>query len=208
MDARRFDSLARRLAGTRTRRSLVGALIAGAGVAAVGDSAAATRLTCRANGKSCTRNAQCCGGTCLTSRDLPRAQRNRCSCAPQCGGGACNIDDGCGGTCPGCDDGWVCGDDDVCRAACAGTTGACFLGIDGDEYLNPEACNQNSWTLDGCVSNADCETGSDYPIYQSNHPGNLEAVCAAAFYYNSSQQLTYASGRCFMKPLETGACWD
>lgn len=45
------------------------------------------------------------------------------ACVPACGGGWCG-DDGCGGRCPGCPDGWVCGDAGFCMRHAAVDAGA------------------------------------------------------------------------------------
>ena len=96
MDDDAFDRLTRLLAGRRTRRSVAATTLGliGAGIAIVPEERAsaipvpsatptatpASRRTCRRDGQSCTRGAQCCAGICPTGRDVPRARRNRCGC--------------------------------------------------------------------------------------------------------------------------------
>ena len=78
MDQQRFDALTRRLVSTASRRTMLGAatafLIGGASANAA---PAATR--CRGDRKTCTRDAQCCSGSCLVGRDVPLRDRNRCT---------------------------------------------------------------------------------------------------------------------------------
>ena len=83
MDGKRFDGLSRVLGRGITRRGAVkaalGAMVGGAvGVGLDVGADAASR--CSLGGYQCTRNGQCCTGTCLTGNNLPRTQRNRCKC--------------------------------------------------------------------------------------------------------------------------------
>jgi len=205
MEARRFDSLTRRLAGARTRRAVVGALIAGASVAAVGESASAGRATCRAMWASCTRNQQCCTGTCATGRTYPRVLRNRCVCIPDCGGGKCNVSDGCGNFCPGCDDGLVCGEENTCKAPCAGTTGYCWLTKEGAQALGPAGCQQQFLVSEPCSTNDECEENN--PGWESYEGGNVEMLCVDTVYLNGAFNSAHPAGRCIQKPPANGACW-
>jgi len=80
VDSRRFDRIARRLAGTATRRTAVGAAVALVVGAPLADSVAAVPRVCRAERKTCTKDAQCCTGTCRIGRQVPLRDRNRCGC--------------------------------------------------------------------------------------------------------------------------------
>lgn len=76
MDASRFDTLARRLAGIADRRRVVaGALALAAGGRVSGVSAA-----CRRPGSTCKQPADCCSGICPTGVGIPTAQRGKCGC--------------------------------------------------------------------------------------------------------------------------------
>ncbi len=66
MDPLRFDALTRRLAhGTSRRQVLKQAVVAVAGVLAVGRQATAGAAGCKADGKACSKNDQCCSDNCI-----------------------------------------------------------------------------------------------------------------------------------------------
>jgi hypothetical protein len=82
MDGSRFDQLSRLLGQGLNRRGAVRAAlaaIAGGAIALDGEDAQA-RVVCRKGGYQCTRNGQCCTGSCATGRGASRNQRNRCAC--------------------------------------------------------------------------------------------------------------------------------
>ena len=70
MEQSRFDDLARAFSGGRSRRSLLGALLAG--VAAL-RGAPEVAAACRIGGEPCAFHNQCCAGLCLANR--------RCACS-------------------------------------------------------------------------------------------------------------------------------
>lgn len=129
MDSAVFDSLARLVSERLTRRRLAG--IAGVGVVATAAAPvladAKKRQKKQAGAEHNVRGNKvimCIDGeTRRVSKDKRKkylkqaATRGKCqnSCTPVCPAGSCNIDDGCGGTCPGCPSGQVCAEG-VCQA--------------------------------------------------------------------------------------------
>ncbi len=217
MDGAHFDLIARRLAGLTSRRGLVGALVLGAAAQLAGSyGASASRPTCRRSGVGCTRPTQCCSGVCATGRNLPRAQRNRCQCVPDCSGG-CLVDDGCGGVCPGCADDQVCDSDtNVCRPPCEGVIGYCFFSAEGGVHLFPGGCSSQDSFHEGCTTDAECAAEQVYiDSYLPVHGTNVEAVCVRHHYYHYAQPSEYddfdqasPNGRCYGKPPANGTCWE
>lgn len=164
MEAKSFDTLARRFAGKLRRRSLLAVLAGMAAPAAVGEASAAT-TQCRDGRQTCQRNAQCCSGTCNRGRDVLLKHRNRCACTeqrPDLCGNACvaltSDERNCGSCGTRCDAGMVClsgvctcvptcygtncGGDDGCGGTCPphvdlGDDDIC---VDGDTY-----CESNVW---------------------------------------------------------------
>lgn len=147
MDGRRFDDIARRLAGVSSRRRVfLGALFGAGGLlAATSDSDAADRI-CRLGGHRCVRNSQCCSGECRTGSSFRRSMRHTCTCYPLCSN-RCSGDDGCGGSCPDtCSGGKVCHPatarccTPTCAGRCAGDDGcggSCPDTCVGDDVCNP-----------------------------------------------------------------------
>ena len=154
MEGPRFDAMARLLARATTRRSAITAAVAAAfgGAALVTDGADARPALCRAAGRYCTHNKQCCNNRCRTGKRVPIASRNICDCdAPfamcgkmcrdlssdpnHCGGCGIKIDPEteicCDGVptpideenCHAC--GEVCGSDDVCCGPEIGCAASC-----------------------------------------------------------------------------------
>jgi hypothetical protein len=165
MDARRFDALTRTLTTALTRRQgLRAALVAIAGGALTVDpaNAAVRRRTCRALAASCLRNSDCCSGTCETRRSVPRRERNRCVCIPDCDGKTCGPD-GCGGS---CGDAFPlqCGADGVAYSVCEDftpTLGAyndaiwCEGSVEGT--TDGARAAWYPWGEDPCTSSAECQ---------------------------------------------------
>lgn len=166
MDGTRFDRFARAMHRATTRRRGVAIAIAAltGGALASDDAAMASRRTCRPEGASCLRNAQCCIGTCETRRTAPRNRRNRCVCIPNCDGKTCGSD-GCGGSCgeafP-----LLCGADGVAYSACEDFTPTlgdygdaifCESDIAGD--IASVRAGWYPWGEDPCTTNAQCQLG-------------------------------------------------
>jgi hypothetical protein len=80
MDPKRFDLLSRALGRSASRRAAVAAIAAALGGGAIGVGDAAARGRCRAGRATCTRDSQCCSGTCQLGRGFPLKDRNRCAC--------------------------------------------------------------------------------------------------------------------------------
>ncbi len=75
MGPTRFDTLARLLAASGSRRRLLGGLLAGA--LGIGAASEATAAGCRSSGGICREGANCCSGLCGLK---DRAGRRRCIC--------------------------------------------------------------------------------------------------------------------------------
>ena len=181
MEGPRFDAMARLLARATTRRSAVTAAVAAAfgGAVLATDGADARPALCRAAGRYCTHNKQCCNNRCRTGKRVPIASRNICDCdAPfamcgkmcrdlssdpnHCGGCGIKIDPEteicCDGVptpidednCGTC--GEVCGPDDVCCAE----SGGC-----ADLQSDPNNCGECGNVCDGGeCTDGECGGGS------------------------------------------------
>ena len=79
-----------------------------------------------------------------------------CPCMPMCSGGACGVDNGCGGTCR-CLEGEKCGDDGVCVNSC---TADC-----SGKQCGPDGCGGQCGTCEGggTCSNGACMGGNQKP---------------------------------------------
>ncbi len=157
MDGNRFDDLAKGLATSHTRRSLLRAL-AGATLATVAGVRNAGRAAgAGSKGALCNRNSHCASGYCAP-RD--RAGRRRCSCAPgltDCGvtcvdtdndplncfacGRACAVNETCSeGAC-------TCGGSgSAAPYTCCGDSGLCYAGA----YLMLEGDGTCGVKIDDC----------------------------------------------------------
>ncbi len=158
MDDRSFDALSRRLALSAHRRTVVAAVVALLSGAATTDLAGASRATCRPFGVGCVRGTQCCSGSCVTGRAIPRSKRNRCGCAAglvDCGStcvdtaGSMDHCGTCGNACgatraeacvsgacicgdgPGCDEGFTCLSGECYRTPCMQIEDTCIIDPDG-----------------------------------------------------------------------------
>jgi hypothetical protein len=114
MDGSKFDDLMRAVGRGTTRRGVAKALVAlilGGGTAIAGSEMSGAQVVrrskCRPARAGCSRGVQCCSGLCDTNRSLPRSQRNRCVCIPECSGKICGPD-ACGSTCGACEAGETC----------------------------------------------------------------------------------------------------
>ena len=169
----RFDTLSRGFARAVSRRrglALAIGLVAAGGL----DSDATAARTCRRAQSSCTRNAQCCTGTCRKGAAVPRAQRNRCGCGE--GLTVCNercVELGtvehcgfCGKVCD-ADAGERCWGGDIgCAGVCeplGQTWGAVTVddvilpSTNGSYYEFAEANGLNWPNVINCTSDADCD---------------------------------------------------
>lgn len=136
MDGARFDALAKTLAATRSRRSVVRGLaagIAGGLLAATGQHQAGAHV-CRPAGATCLKDAQCCSGDCGLV-----THRCRVTSAAHCGSSSECIYPAvcCNGLCNG----------DV--QCCANTD--CVEGLSG--------CLGKCVAINDCCSTADCPPG-------------------------------------------------
>jgi hypothetical protein len=84
MDSERFDGLVRRFGQSRSRRQTLRGLAgaAAAGAFAVGGRGASAD-TCKAEGKACKKNSQCCSNTCVGGTG-GSALDGTCRPAPDC----------------------------------------------------------------------------------------------------------------------------
>jgi hypothetical protein len=183
MDANHFDTLARSLTTTRSRRRLarfvsglsLGGLLTALGL---GEAAAATRI----GGSPCSKDSQCKTGRCLRndtcscSARFPKCRgtgtvcyRRKC-CTPMCAGKNCGSD-GCGGSCGSCTGGTCsaagvcnCGGKDLCQGACMAEdcTGNTVRNFDdctccyknGSEFSDITECAFNACCSGTCVQEA------------------------------------------------------
>jgi len=149
MDGTHFDNLTRLVGRGTTRRRVIAVALGMTAIAVDAGAASAARPTCREYGVGCTRGSQCCSAKCLTNRQLPRRQRNRCGCAvgySRCDGVCIDTDnDKCGGCDIDCDtvNGEAC-EDGACVSTCAALLGACIIDSDccrpGDMTCSYGAC--------------------------------------------------------------------
>jgi hypothetical protein len=179
MDASRFDSLARALSHSRSRRSIarvLGGLAFGGGISTqtARDALAATRI----GGSPCQRDAQCKTGTCLSnnlcscSAGFPKCRgdgavcyRRKC-CTPTCAGKQCGSD-GCGRSCGSCVAPETCRTG-VCSCGAGKDLcgGACLAACPDNQMYNPSTCaccNKNGTVFsddDACFA-AGCCSGDD-----------------------------------------------
>lgn len=133
-----FDDLARNASTALRRRSVLGVLASAALGAALTGGIDAARDDVDADHRRRRRNRRkdyCLNGKTVTAKSPRKKRRLRrkgatkgaCTCKPNCPAGACFVNDGCGGQCPGCASGSVCvaGACEACDVACANTPGNC-----------------------------------------------------------------------------------
>lgn len=178
MDAKHFDRLTRQVGAAVTRRSVIAALAAAAGLVAgrggfAGDAEARPAI-CRASGRYCTRSSQCCNRNCLLGKRVPRGVRNTCAClAPdlRCNG-VCRQVQSDSLNCGAC--GNVCYDGATCElgecvappaAPCSSLdpdTYICAATADGDEVsgfcglIETRLSAQDAYAPIPCSSDSDC----------------------------------------------------
>ena len=172
MDQHAFDRLTRTLATRLGRRAGLRAI---AGLAAVGAGASITGHAaagggppldpfCRAGRQTCTRNQQCCSGTCNVGRGVPIQHRNRCACAgglTVCGGRCVDIsasDSHCGACGVRCHLGDTCIDGDCVDPAptCTGVDAMiCAVSTEGERYTYDFFCGEFLLTTP-CTRSSDC----------------------------------------------------
>jgi hypothetical protein len=187
-----FDDLTRGLAdGSLTRGKalrLMGAALLGGALGSVGiGEASADPPGCKRNGKTCTRNEQCCsrhcsGGSCQeqttttttsttsTSTTTPMCIPDGGSCAAgePCCSGTCNPTSG---TCAdsSCPSGRVLLSNGTCAIACTAENsaqtcvGGCLVGCtpstDSSSPGESGYCVSGGGSATACTSNGDCPTG-------------------------------------------------
>jgi len=194
MDGRRFDEIARSLATSTDRRSVLkklGAGAAGGALALLGARRDTEATSPRPAGATCVNNPQCASGLCD-----PRTRR--CVCPPgqvNCNGaclvpatcqpGQCGIlPNGCGGNldCGGCTLPQTCGG--------GGQAGVCGCTPQPDaNFCTPGICNRptnncGQTVVCGCTDRQTCSDGTCCgAIYQSCDPANDDccnaSVCKA-----------------------------
>jgi hypothetical protein len=155
MDGNRFDRLTRLLASATSRRNAVkgalGVAFGGAAAASIVDDGEA--IQCRRGGSYCTRNSQCCSGTCRTGSRFPTKVRNRCSCGAgqaDCGGSCVTL--GTNLNCASC--GNKCKANEICLSGRCQNVIRC-----GDDYCDraTEICVENSVCCDKGSNHALCD---------------------------------------------------
>ena len=196
MDHHGFDNLTRTLAARLGRRAGLRAI---AGLAAVGAGASITGHAaagggppldpfCRAGRQTCTRNQQCCSGTCNVGRGVPIQHRNRCVCeggltvcGSRCVSTASNRDH-CGACGRRCSTGEACiaGECQAPTPCSSSRARICFVETNRAMHEIDHICLAPFPTSgEPCSSNADCETAflelEDPVEYQTLH-----VACAAS----------------------------
>lgn len=222
MDGAAFDRIATSVAKIATRRLVVAAALALAGMAVAGDGAGASRRpTCRAANAGCTRNGQCCSGICELGRGVHRHRRNRCRCVADCAGKTCG-NDGCGGVCGECsafesceagsciDPCASCGVEEICMSGecvnpCSNGGGGCWVCADFDIATAGENCPPATQFGGACkddeacyAQNALCGTTVDGV--------RIDCMCAVAIYEDGLLQATFPYGQCVTHPADGSAC--
>jgi hypothetical protein len=89
----RFDAIIRSLARIRSRRGMVRGLSAGLVATLATSQFQREAAACRANGKPCQNDGNCCSGTCKGKKKDKTCRRAR-------GAQGCTSDDTCGTVCP------------------------------------------------------------------------------------------------------------
>jgi hypothetical protein len=209
MDGTRFDGLTRVIARVGTRRQAIAALAAALGGAAVAGgevSVAATR--CRVGRQTCSRDGQCCSGTCQRGKVTPLKDRNRCACGDGetlCGNicadlahderncGACGAKCATGSLC--CPDGCIDAKTDVDNCgACGNQCGdgsVCCNGVCIDIEADPANCGSCGYA---CGADGVCVSG------MCSYPDR----CAAEWNGESEYCFRDAAGNAYMNPVIMG----
>jgi hypothetical protein len=151
MDGLRFDRVARLLAGKSNRRQVVAALL-GVGTTAAISTGASARPRCRGEGLTCTKDSDCCSGSC---ERLGGIGRHVCVAAPE----------------PKCDT-FVCGD--LCCPAEA--VGCAPLDVPGGSVFCQ--CPKGQELVDGQCKPIECSDRSNCagPIRCGN-ASNVDLCC-------------------------------
>jgi hypothetical protein len=188
MDGRSFDTLTRTLGTSGTRRGAMRFLAGALGAAVdrfgpVGEtSAAPVSSTCRATGRRCDRDNECCAKLCKRGTCRCRREGVPCTSFETCCSGACDflVD---GGTCAPCR-GQSCSADYPC---CGGL--ACTGGFCGGCRDRGSSCSANS---DCCFS--DCVGGAC--LSAANGRCARDADCQACYYNNVFCDNACVNGTC------------
>jgi hypothetical protein len=170
LDGDRFDELTIAL-GAR-RRTVLRALLAGAGAALVGLDRAGAGGTpaCKAPGGTCRKAGDCCDTRCKRKRG---AKKGRCADCPggtqYCGGVCCPAGESCFGgactcgaaSCPGgCCGGGVCRPG-TADGACGTDGGACAACEDGRRCVGGQCVCDDQSCADGCCQGGTCHVDDD-----------------------------------------------
>lgn len=216
MDAKSVEQIARVLGRSLPRRKAValiltvvtGGSIAGAGAV----DAAPRRMTCRANGASCTRNANCCSGACATGRTEPRRRRNRCVCARQCDGRVCG-DDGCGGMCGTCEGGLMCAEDGgACESPClnynpAGPEDYCIGTTSGERVAGYGLYGWYQPWVQPADPSVACGTDDECQLGAICDAEGFRCLCALSHRFDAnSEPVMFPSGTCVAARVSAPTC--
>jgi hypothetical protein len=194
MDGRRFDTLARQLSRTRSRRQLLSGLVSGvlAGAFATGpgvERRAAAAPPC--TGEACATAANCCGGTVCDPTML--------SCQPAHGPCVSPL----GSTC--LDDSTCCATEQCIEGVCAVVRGGCALGnscVDDSSCCGGEVCASGL-----CVAAA---AAAGCPAGQLRCNGACSTTaCGSCDNHCEAQTETCCAGACadlLTSPAHCGSC--
>ncbi len=196
MDRRRFHHLVRMLGSERSRRGLLGGVIAAVGFGLAADG---TTAACKQPGAKCDHDTRCCDGTCVRTG---RCRKNgrltgkcRCGCTNHtqcdthlCRDGACtqcteHTD------CPSqeCGDGGVCAIPETCPAnanacneivVCGTQNGAgcaCFQRVEGGGSV---CIGERSDPSNPCTSDDQCGLFGDGAVCVVDTPASGDGYCA------------------------------
>jgi hypothetical protein len=156
VEPRRFDTVAKMLTVSGSRRRLLSGLLA----AALGTGAipAAASSTCRTVGRTCREDADCCSHYCALD---VRLRRRLCACpagTKPCGGNCIPASSCCFGECDGAD---YCVQRTEDGSSFCATYGICFFptGRSCDLGCVGHPCDESTGHCVICLADADCKAG-------------------------------------------------
>jgi hypothetical protein len=140
MDDRQFDAFARTVSQARSRRQALRALAGAVAAGVLALSGEASAQDCKAEGKACKKDDQCCSGHCVGASGGSTAHsEGQCAAPPPVE--VCSV-------------GWDCRTDT--RVTC-GEFGDCFYvqDVEGGCACIPQSCGLPDGV--GCQQHSDCE---------------------------------------------------
>ena len=176
-----FDALSRELAGSPTRRDALRLLLGGTFAAALarlglGEVAVAVE-TCRAVGKRCERDKECCSKRCRRRTCRCRREGTPCTSGETCCSGSCDFLVG-GGTCAPCR-GRPCSADRPCCGGQTCTNGYCGGCRDRGVSCtsSSQCCFSDCGSSGACLSDAGGRCARDVDCRACYLGGNCANAC-------------------------------